>query len=65
MKNLEIEITYKAKYNFNVDAKTDEEALEIYKREQDKIIETLMENFEYCINEELINVELTNIKDLK
>lgn len=65
MKNLEIEITYKAKYNFNVDAKTDKEALEIYEKDKDKIIELLMENYEFCINEELTSVELTNIKDLK
>lgn len=63
MKNLEIEITYKAKYVFNVEAKTDKEALEIYERDKDKITELLMENYEYCINEELVNVKLTNIKN--
>lgn len=64
MKNLEIDITYKARYNLDIEAKTDKEALEIYERDKDKITELLMENYEYCINEELVSVELTNIKNI-
>lgn len=65
MKKLEIEITYKAKYNYNVNAKTDKEASEIFERDKEKIEELLMENYEFCIDEELTNIELINIKNIE
>ena len=58
MKELEIEVTYKTKYTFNVDAKTDREALDIYERDKDKIAELLMGSS--CLT---MNVELTNISN--
>lgn len=65
MKKLEIEITYKAKYNYNVEAKTDREASEIFERDKEKIEEFLMENCEFCIDEELTSIKLINIKNIE